>query len=250
MLRADLLISIVPSSSFNVTSASTRIQHKHATDKMNCIYKKSILLNLDKWKTSALVGLAWHKWAQLLEKAKKKKVKKTNERTWNNFKKRKTVICALAYRKHYRLRCCLCLCGTKSFTCCFTKLLHTQTALNATTLNSPDSIKETLSWLQVPLWYILCWPFLDHIGWLYAWWTAAWQKLHKRLYCNSFPPLSSHPFCNDTYNLMFSRKVGRHSSDTHRYSYRRAANMADVTGDKPVSPSPHVFTIFLHFMLY
>lgn len=110
------------------------------------------------------------------------------------------------------------------------KALHTQPPLNTTPLNPPDSVKETLSWLQVPLWYRLCWPFPDHIGWLYTCWTAVWQDLHKRLYCNSFPPLSSHPFCNDTYNLMFSRKVGWHSADTHSYS--RAAY-------RPGAPDKH-----------
>ena len=66
----------------------------------------------------------------------------------------------------------------------------------------------------------------------------------QRLYCNSFPPLSSHPFCNDTYNLMFSRKVGCHSPDTHTHTHTHTGtaeqltgpvyltNMGDVTGEE------------------
>lgn len=133
------------------------------------------------------------------------------------------------------------------------KLSHVTTAKHDhATVNPPDSVKETLSWLQVPLWYILCWPFLDHIGWLYACCTAVWQELHKRLYCNSFPPLSSHPFCNDTYNLMFSRKVGwcTHIHYLHTLTGPGyPTNMGDVTAERNSSTRLWIFSIFFFFLL-
>lgn len=64
------------------------------------------------------------------------------------------------------------------------KAAHRRAALKSTPLNYPDGVRETLSWLQVALWYKVCWPFPDHIGWLYACRTAVWQERHKRLWSN------------------------------------------------------------------
>lgn len=46
-------------------------------------------------------------------------------------------------------------------------------------LNYPDGVRETLSWLQVALWYRACWPFPHHTGPLCASLNAAWRKQHK-----------------------------------------------------------------------
>ena len=58
----------------------------------------------------------------------------------------------------------------------------------------------------------------------------------QRLYCNSFPPFSSHPFCNDTYNLMFSRKrwAGTRLTHTHTHTHTHTA-IQQLTG--PVHPT-------------
>lgn len=88
------------------------------------------------------------------------------------------------------------------------KLPHRQPPLNTTPLNPPVSIEETLSWLQVPLWYMLLLTFPRSYGVIIRVLGCSLAGSAQRLYCNSFPPLSSHPFCNDTYNLMFSRKGG------------------------------------------
>lgn len=82
--------------------------------------------------------------------------------------------------------CCSCFWGTKLFTFYCTEL-YTQPPLNTTPLNPPDSIEETLSLLQVPLWYILCWPLLDHIGWLHACWNAVWHDMQKGFNVIAFP---------------------------------------------------------------
>lgn len=46
-------------------------------------------------------------------------------------------------------------------------------------LNYQHGIRETLSWLQVPLWYRACWPFPHHTGPLCASLNGAWRKQHK-----------------------------------------------------------------------
>lgn len=114
------------------------------------------------------------------------------------------------------------------------KLPHRQPPLNTTPLNPPVSIEETLSWLQVPLWYMPCWPFPDHMGWLYACWAAVWQDLHKGFTVIAFLLFQAIHSAMTHITLCSPEKVGWYSADTHTHTqlYSSAAY-------RPCAPDKH-----------
>lgn len=63
-------------------------------------------------------------------------------------------------------------------------------------LNYPDCIKATLSWLEVPLWYMLRWPFPRHTGWLYSCGTAVLASIAL---------LPNYSYCHGTYRLTWKK---------------------------------------------
>lgn len=111
------------------------------------------------------------------------------------------------------------------------KALHTTTSKHDP-VNPPDSIKVTLSWLKVPLWCTLCWPFPDHIAWLYTCWTDVKQHPHTKLYSKSFPPLlSSHSAV--THTTLCSSERLTHTHQTW------------VTGEERDGTRPWMFFLLL-----
>lgn len=82
--------------------------------------------------------------------------------------------------------------------------------LKSSPLNYPDDVGETLSWLQVPLWYRACWPFPHHTGRLCASLNAVWQEQHKGRRTDGSLVSSNYSSSCDTYNLMFCSEMGRH----------------------------------------
>lgn len=99
------------------------------------------------------------------------------------------------------------------------KLPHRQPPLNTTPLNPPVSVEETLSWLQVPLWYMPCWPFPDHMGWLYACWAAVWQDLHKGFTVIAFLLFQAIHSAMTHITLCSPEKVGWYSAETHTHTH-------------------------------